>query len=206
LVQPAGEPSGVTWRTYVKGSGDYGEVTRAERTDVPASTAALPLEYTKRVKAEHLDSIARLGLLATADGVVFHGYSKGTPFATRDVYLLAVWLGKDGTPGASMQPDDGAVYAELKIKVSKEFRDRYLRDIRAVLWADDTGSGNTVLSFASIPAASIYLTLTGGTAARVKEIDRSAKVQAGEFALPVLYRDMPSIMKALQAQGEEKST
>jgi hypothetical protein len=193
------------WRTYVKGIGDYAEPVRGERSDVPASTARLPLEYTKRVKAEHMMSIADLGLLATAAGVVFHGYSAGTPYATRDVYLLAVWLGKDQSPGVAMQPQDGKPYVNLKITLSRLFRDMYLRDIRAVLHADNEGSGNTVLSFASIPAASITYTVPEEVVKLVKQSYGSSRLVAGEQALPGLKRDLKAIVEGLGVLSEKDS-
>jgi hypothetical protein len=191
------------WRTYVKGTGDYTQPVRGERSDVPASTAGLPLEYTKRVKAEHMMSIADAGLLATTEGVVFHGYSAGTPYATRDVYLLAVWLGKDQSPGVAMQPQDGKPYVNLKIRVSRLFRDMYLRDIRAILHADDEGSGNTVLSFASIPAASITYNVAEDVVELVKQTYSSSRLAVGEQALPTLKRDLKAIANALAVLGEK---
>lgn len=196
--------TGRTWRTYLKkGMSDKAEVVRGERTDVPASTATLPLEYTKRVKAAHMDSISRTGLQATSDGVVFHGYSAGTPYAVRDVYLLAVWLGKDGAPGMAMQPQDGEAYINLTVRVPELFRDMYLRDIQAVLHGDDTGSGNTALSFASIPASNIYFYVTGPVVAAVQKKAKSSKLVEGMQALPALNRDIKLIAEYFMEKAKE---
>lgn len=170
------------WRTWVGNPNAPELTTQSVRTDIPASTAKIPLELYKRVNVEHLDSISRTGLESTLNGVLFHGYSKGTPYANRDAYLLAVWLGTTTTPGENMQPTKGA-YVNLVIRVTEEFRNRNLRDVRAVLHQDDVGSGDTALSFATIPPSQIFLTITEKVFADLKQRDSNTRLKAGEVPL-----------------------
>jgi hypothetical protein len=186
------------WRTWVGDPNNPGLGVQGVRTDVPPSTAKIPLELYKRVNVDHLESIGRTGLESTLEGVLFHGYSKGTPYANRDAYLLAVWLGTSTTPGESMQPSVGA-FTDLTIRVSQSFRDAHLRDANAVRGRDDETSSGTVLSFATIPPDRIFLTISEKQLTSLKERDRNTRLKAGEVPLskiiPAEFRHLVAILK-----------
>lgn len=191
------------WRTWATNSGPSGG-TAGTRTDVPPSTAAIPLVLRKRVNVDHLNSIADEGLATTQARVIFHGYSAGTPYQGRDVSLLAVWLSTDGLPGESMQPGRGA-WIDLTVTVSAPFRTLFLRDVRAVLHGDDVTSTNTALSFAPIPRADITLATPQHVVDRAKLIDPNTRLTTASTLLSRItagdLRTLAAAAKALQAEG-----
>jgi hypothetical protein len=193
------------WRTWAAPkSNTEGGGTTARRTDVPGSTADVPTTLYKRVNVEHVDSIAREGLATTAERVVFHGYSAGTPYLARDVALLAVWLSTDGQPGESMQPDKGA-WIDLSVDVSPMFRELFLRDVRAVLHGSDTTNSNTVLSFAPIPPTRIFLTTPEHVVERAKRLSPDCRLQTARTPLAKIgagdIRDLVKAALELQKEG-----
>lgn len=137
------------------------------RTGVPQSTANIPTTVFKLVRLDQVfpakemnkpaTGIAYEGLRATAERILWYGYSSGNPtFVNRDgAIAAAAWLGKTTDPGDVMKPQDGRAYVTLEIGISDAFRDAYLRDVKAVTLNDNNGNGNTALAFSPVPPANI---------------------------------------------------
>lgn len=192
------------WRSWT-GNSESGVGDTTVHTEVPESTASIPTTLIKRVNVEHLDSIAGGGLASTPDRIVFQGYSKGTPYWSRDVAIAGVWFSTDGSAGESMQPTKGA-WIDLRIEISSMFRDLFLRDVMAVLHASMVKTSKTVISFAPIPKESIHLVLSEKLFNSVKVVDDKTRLKVGQQQLcRVGLADLKGLIKAMASGAKDDS-
>jgi hypothetical protein len=192
------------WRSWT-GNSETGIGETQTYTEVPASTASIPTTFIKRVNVEHLNGIATEGLASTPDRIVFQGYSKGTPYMTRDLAIGGVWFSTDGKAGESMQPTKGT-WIDLQVDVSPMFRDLFLRDVMAVLHGSTVKTSTTAISFAPIPKESIFLVLSQKLFDSVKEVDGGTRLKTGRQQLSrVSLADIKGLIKAMTsgAKGDE---
>ncbi|MDQ3957283.1 MAG: hypothetical protein M3273_03055, partial [Actinomycetota bacterium] len=127
-------------------------------------TGTIPLELYKVVQLKDLASIAKEGLAPNPTRVLFSGMAAGSaggssPYWKRDTHLNATWLGLNASIGDEFATE-GKKWAGIKVKVPQEFRDAYIRDLRDVKGepGDEVeGDSRTVLAFAPIPVAYLWL-------------------------------------------------
>ena len=183
------------WRSWKEGADGIGAAT--VHHEVPASTAAIPLTLRKIVNAKGLNNIATLGLVIDPMFIAFYGYSAGTTYVNRDLAIKGVWMSTDGGAGESMKPSEGS-WADLEIRVSRWFRDLFLRDLLAVLHERPAESGSTVISFMAIPKESLFLRVSPELLAAVQQADANSRLAAGALPLHRIgARDLETVAKLL---------
>jgi hypothetical protein len=157
------------WRTWIKEKG-------GTRTDVPKSTSSIPLTLTKVIHPNNLISIYDNGFVIKKENIALLGFSKGTQYATRDMYIMGAWLGKSSDVGEQFLDEDEG-YVTIFVQVSELFRDLYMRDSYAVLYDGNEAEtvGNTVVCFAQIPVEYLYIDLPDKIVNPIKENFSSAK-------------------------------
>lgn len=183
------------WRTWINEKG-------GTSTDVPKSTFFIPLKLTKVIGPANLISIAEKGFIATKENVALMGFSKGTVYATRDMHILGVWLGRTSEVGEQfLEEDEGSVI--LFVEVSELFRDMFMRDSHAVLYGDNDKSGSTVVCFAPIPPECLYIELPENVVNPIKEKFGSAKnLTSGYQQLNKLGKNLKLVSDALISKAK----
>jgi hypothetical protein len=156
------------WRTFIKDKG-------GTRTDVPKSTASIPLKLTKVIHPKNLISIYDNGFMIKKENIALLGFSRGTQYVNRDLYIMGAWLGKSSDIGEQFLDDDEG-FVTIWVEFSELFRDMFMRDSYAVLYDGDEKEkvGSTVICFAPIPAEYLYIDLPDKIVNPIKEKYSSA--------------------------------
>jgi hypothetical protein len=177
------------WRTWIKD-------TPGTCRDFPKSTASIPLKLTKVIDPKNLVSIHDNGFTVTKFNIAMMGFSKGTQYASRDMHIFGVWLGKNAEVGEQfLEEDEGHV--TLHVEVSELFRDMYMRDSYAVLYGKQEEVGSTVICFTPIPADYLYINLPEELVSKITEIPSAKGLKSGYQRLTGLGRNLTIVAKSL---------